>query len=154
MYGHMDSYFIRTSHGIIYMCAYTDLSYFDLNNSFQSQMASQILKKTTGLTGLAVSKDPHHSLTTLYHKILRSLEKIPDQSKYKEHTKKLTEQRLHIVNTEKNISKLEEKINAGQIEEVIKQAEYELVLAKKMIDYKAWEPLLSNYPANQFKWPL
>jgi NADH dehydrogenase (ubiquinone) 1 alpha subcomplex subunit 5 len=121
---------------------------------FQHQMASQILKKTTGLTGLAVSKDPHHALKILYSKTLRSLEKIPDQSRYKEHTKKLTEQRLSVVNTESNIAKLEEKINGGQIEEVIKQAEYELALVKKMTEYKPWEPLIGKYPANQFKWPI
>jgi NADH dehydrogenase (ubiquinone) 1 alpha subcomplex subunit 5 len=117
-------------------------------------MASQILKKTTGLTGLSVSKDPHHSLKVLYSKILRSLQKIPDQSKYKEHVKKVTEERLAVVNTESSINKLEDKLNAGQIEEVIKQAENEFLLIKKMIEYTPWEPLIGNYPANQFKWPI
>lgn len=117
-------------------------------------MASQILKKSTGLTGLAVSKDPHHSLKILYSKLLRSLEKFPDQSAYKKHTKKLVEERLNHVNTEQNIAKLEQKINGGQIEEVIRQAENELILAKKLQDFKAWEPLVAVAPNNQWKWPL
>jgi NADH dehydrogenase (ubiquinone) 1 alpha subcomplex subunit 5 len=117
-------------------------------------MASQILKKTTGLTGLVVSKDPHHSLKILYSKLLRALEKYPETSVYKQTTKKIIDHRLGLVNSEPNIAKLEEKINSGQIEEVIKQAENELILAKKLTDYKIWEPLVAAAPQNQWKWPL
>ena len=117
-------------------------------------MASNILKATTGLTGLAVSTNPHHSLRILYSKLIRALDKYPDSSVYKQETKKLAEHRLNIVKTEPNIEKLEEKINAGQIEEVIKQAENEIILARKLVDFKVWEPLISNAPPNQWKWPL
>ena len=117
-------------------------------------MASQILKKSTGITGLAVARDPHHSLKVLYSKILKTLENFPAHSAYKKHTQSLVEKRLSLVNEEKNIAKLEEKIKAGQIEEVIKQAESELILSRKLLEWKAWEPLVSQPPANQWKWPI
>ena len=117
-------------------------------------MASQILKKTTGITGLAVSRDPHHSLKILYSKILKTLESFPNHSAYKKHTQGLVEKRLTLVNGEKNISKLEEKISSGQIEEVIKQAENELILSRKLLEWKAWETLAKPAPPNQWKWPI
>ncbi|XP_059833906.1 NADH dehydrogenase [ubiquinone] 1 alpha subcomplex subunit 5-like isoform X4 [Hypanus sabinus] len=74
-----------------------------------------VLKKTTGLVGLAVAQNP--------------LE-------------------------ENNIQKIEDKINCGQIEEIISQAESELSLAKKMAKWKPWEPLIEEAPHNQWKWPI
>ena len=116
-------------------------------------MASSILKKTTGLTGLAVSKDPHHSLKTLYSKILKTLDKIPDSAEYKTSTKKVILRRLDLVNKETVVLKLEEKINSGQIEEVIKQAENELILSKQILEWKIWDSLIQTASYNQWKWP-
>uniref|UniRef100_A0A8B9YM76 NADH dehydrogenase [ubiquinone] 1 alpha subcomplex subunit 5 n=1 Tax=Bos mutus grunniens TaxID=30521 RepID=A0A8B9YM76_BOSMU len=73
-----------------------------------------LLKKTTGLVGLAVCETPHEE---------------PDV-------------------------KLEERLQGGQIEEVILQAENELSLARKMIQWKPWEPLVEEPPASQWKWPI
>ncbi|XP_018413247.1 PREDICTED: NADH dehydrogenase [ubiquinone] 1 alpha subcomplex subunit 5 isoform X3 [Nanorana parkeri] len=74
-----------------------------------------VLKKTTGLVGIAVSQNPHE---------------------------------------EANVEKLEQRINCGQIEEVIQQAENELYLARKMSEWKPWEPLVEEAPENQWKWPI
>nr|XP_061809664.1 NADH dehydrogenase [ubiquinone] 1 alpha subcomplex subunit 5-like isoform X3 [Nerophis lumbriciformis] len=74
-----------------------------------------LLKKTTGLVGLAVSHNPHE---------------------------------------ETDVEKLEKKINGGQIEEVIFQAECELALSRKMAEWKSWEPLIEEPPPNQWKWPI
>ena len=49
---------------------------------------------------------------------------------------------------------LEKKIGCGQIEEVIVQAENELNLARKMLEWKAWEPLKTQAPPSQWKWPI
>ncbi|XP_044533553.1 NADH dehydrogenase [ubiquinone] 1 alpha subcomplex subunit 5 isoform X3 [Gracilinanus agilis] len=74
-----------------------------------------VLKKTTGLVGLAVCETPRE---------------------------------------ETDLQKLEDQLQGGQLEEVILQAENELSLARKMLIWKPWEPLLEEPPANQWKWPL
>jgi len=54
----------------------------------------------------------------------------------------------------KEIPELEKKIGCGQIEEVIMQAENELLLSRKMVEWKPWEPLQTKPAPNQWKWPL
>lgn len=118
-------------------------------------MASKILKETTRITGLAVAKNPHHSLTVLYEKILRTLDKMPDSAAYKQHTKKLVDERFSLVKSVKDAQELEKRIAPGQqIEEVIKEAENELFLSRKMIEWKPWEKLVGQAPKDQWKWPV
>ncbi|KAG8577461.1 hypothetical protein GDO81_010189, partial [Engystomops pustulosus] len=80
-----------------------------------------VLKKTTGLVGLAVAQNPHERLRILYTKILTTLQTIPKDSAYRKYTEQIVNDRFSAVKTESNIEKLEEKINCGQIEEVIVQ---------------------------------
>uniref|UniRef100_A0A5F9C9G2 NADH dehydrogenase [ubiquinone] 1 alpha subcomplex subunit 5 n=1 Tax=Oryctolagus cuniculus TaxID=9986 RepID=A0A5F9C9G2_RABIT len=68
-----------------------------------------LLKKTTGLVGLAVCESPHKATA-------------------------------------------ENWFRRGAV--VILQAENELSLARKMIQWKPWEPLVEEPPANQWKWPI
>ena len=52
------------------------------------------------------------------------------------------------------LKKLENLLQGGEVEEVILQAENELSLARKMLQWKPWEPLVEEPPANQWKWPI
>lgn len=53
----------------------------------------------------------------------------------------------------KDVETLEKTINNGQAEELILQAERELVLARKMLGWKPWEPLVRQPPPTQWQWP-
>ncbi|KAK2503999.1 hypothetical protein MC885_018840 [Smutsia gigantea] len=113
-----------------------------------------LLKKTTGLVGLAVCESPHERLKILYTKILDVLEQIPKNAAYRKYTEQITNEKLEMVKAEPDVKKLEDQLQGGQIEEVIIQAEHELSLARKMIQWKPWDPLVEEPPANQWKWPI
>ncbi|XP_012368610.1 NADH dehydrogenase [ubiquinone] 1 alpha subcomplex subunit 5-like [Octodon degus] len=56
---------------------------------------------------------------------------------------------------EPDVKKLEGRLQLGQVEEVILQAESEPNLARKMMQWKPWEPLVvEEPPANQWKRPI
>ncbi|XP_041636400.1 NADH dehydrogenase [ubiquinone] 1 alpha subcomplex subunit 5 [Cheilinus undulatus] len=113
-----------------------------------------LLKKTTGLVGLAVSQNPHERLRILYSKILASVQAMPPDAAYRKYTEQMINEKINHVKAEPDVEKLEKKINCGQIEEVIFQAECELALSRKMAEWKPWEPLVEEPPPNQWKWPI
>ncbi|KRZ70382.1 putative NADH dehydrogenase [ubiquinone] 1 alpha subcomplex subunit 5 [Trichinella papuae] len=117
-------------------------------------MASRITKLTTGLTGLQVVQDPTKHLKIIYARILKSLQHMPETSEYRNSTTNVIMNRLNLIETEPDISKIEKSIGLGQIEEIILQAEYELKLVRTMLKYKPWEPLTANASENQWKWPV
>lgn len=90
----------------------------------------------------------------MYTKILDVLGHIPKNAAYRKYTEQITNEKLSIVKAEPDVKKLEEQLQGGQIEEVILQAENELSLARKMIQWKPWEPLVEEPPASQWKWPI
>merc|ERR1719483_1652670 len=95
-------------------------------------------KAFTGLTGMAVSKNPTHTLGVLYSKNLRALAKMPLDYPYRKNTESLISERAAII---KKSSTIEE-------------AENEMVLSRSILEWKAWEPLCEEAPANQWKWPI
>ncbi|XP_042648470.1 NADH dehydrogenase [ubiquinone] 1 alpha subcomplex subunit 5 isoform X1 [Tyto alba] len=109
---------------------------------------------TTGLVGLAVAENPHERLRILYTKILGILQNIPKDAAYRKYTEQIINQRFNFVQTETDVQKLQDKLNCGHIEEVIVQAENELSLARKMIQWKPWEPLVEEPPSDQWRWPI
>ncbi|XP_022098798.1 NADH dehydrogenase [ubiquinone] 1 alpha subcomplex subunit 5-like [Acanthaster planci] len=114
---------------------------------------SGALKKSTGLVGLAVEAHPRDKLRVLYTKILGILQTVPKEAAYRQSTEQIVNDKLNVVKSEPNTEKLEMKINCGQIEEAIRQAEAELSLARKMVEWKPWEPLKEDAPPGQWKWP-
>ncbi|XP_008049770.1 NADH dehydrogenase [ubiquinone] 1 alpha subcomplex subunit 5-like isoform X1 [Carlito syrichta] len=105
-----------------------------------------VLKMTTGLVGLAVCDTPHERLRILYTTIL--------DATYRKYTEQITNEKLAMVKVEPDVKKLEDQLQGGQIEEVILQAENELSLVRKMMQWKPWEPLVEEPPADQWKWPI
>ncbi|XP_077295909.1 NADH dehydrogenase (ubiquinone) subunit ND-13B isoform X1 [Arctopsyche grandis] len=114
---------------------------------------SGALKKTTGLTGLAVAINPHHNLSVLYNKILRTLQQMPETAAYRKYTEQIINERSAVLKQTPIVAEVEKKIGCGQAEELIFQAENELVLARKMLIWKPWEPLVSKAPKGQWDWP-
>uniref|UniRef100_A0A7R8VAM3 NADH dehydrogenase [ubiquinone] 1 alpha subcomplex subunit 5 n=4 Tax=Timema TaxID=61471 RepID=A0A7R8VAM3_TIMDO len=123
------------------------------NNTPPQQLQEPGPEQTTGLTGLVVSKHPHHTLGILYNKILRSLQKMPSNAAYRKYTEKIISERARIVETTSTVSEIENNIGCGQVEELIVQAENELVLARKMLGWKPWEPLVQDATPHQWAWP-
>jgi len=78
---------------------------------------------------------------------------MPKDAAYRRNTERILNEKLKIVNLEEDIQKLEQRINYGQVEELILQARNELTLAKKMAIFKPWEPLATQPLPNQWKWP-
>ncbi|KAM7086871.1 NADH dehydrogenase [ubiquinone] 1 alpha subcomplex subunit 5-like [Molossus nigricans] len=113
-----------------------------------------LLKTTTGFVGLAVCESLHERLRILYKKILDVLEQISENAAYRRYTEQITSEKLDMVKAEPDVKKLEDQLQGGQIEEVILQAEIELSLARKMIQWKPWEPVVEEPLANQWKWPI
>ncbi len=73
------------------------------------------VKQTTNLTGLKVAKNPHHQLSVLYNKTLRTLSKMPEDAAYRRYTQQIVNDRLEVVKSEPDVAKLEEKLNNGQV---------------------------------------
>merc|ERR1711902_118265 len=94
-------------------------------------------KVVTGLTGMNVAKNPTHTLGVLYSKNLRALAKMPVDYPYRKHTESLINERVAAMKESSTIEE-EERIGMGQIEEVIIQAENELMLARNILEWKAW----------------
>merc|ERR1711976_856563 len=97
------------------------------------KMATQ--KISTGLTGLAVARHPQQTLKVLYEKILRTTQKMPPEAAYRRYTEQIVRERMQMVKSEPDVFLLEKRMNAGQIEEVILQAERELMLSRKMLQW-------------------
>ncbi|XP_052093159.1 NADH dehydrogenase [ubiquinone] 1 alpha subcomplex subunit 5-like [Mytilus californianus] len=112
------------------------------------------LKKSTGLTGLAVDPLSARKLGIIYKDILKICGAMPQSYSYRQHTEQLVKDRLNVVQAESDMMQAENKINGGQMEELVLQAERELSLAKNMVAWKAWEPLVEEAPKNQWKWPV
>lgn len=98
----------------------------------------QVLKTTTGITGLAVHPDPIPVLRNTYQSTLKQLAAIPETSVYRQGVEALTQRKLKIVEEANgDIATVEKQLDEGQIEESLNIAEDELRLVGKMIVWKS-----------------
>ncbi|KAJ1972475.1 hypothetical protein H4R34_005398 [Dimargaris verticillata] len=94
-------------------------------------------KVTTGIYGFPVHPNPRPVLIDLYKKTLTGLEtKIPAHAVYRQAATAITQHRLKVVEKNSDVSKIEQEIDNGQIEELIWAAEDELKLVDKMAEWK------------------
>lgn len=65
-------------------------------------------------------------------------------SKFKSaaYTEEMTNEKLGMVKAKPDVSKLEDRLEGGQIEEVILQAENALSPVRTKVQWKPWEPLV------------
>lgn len=98
----------------------------------------QALKKTTGLTGLAVHPDPLPALTNTLESTLSVLSSIPSTSPYRQGVEAITHRKLNIISgASGDVAEVEKKFEEGQIEEALLIASDELKLASQMVEWKA-----------------
>ncbi|KAG6893971.1 hypothetical protein C0993_012613 [Termitomyces sp. T159_Od127] len=114
---------------------------------------ANVLKRTTGLTGLAVHPNPLPQLTKTYEETLSVLASIPSSSVYRQGVEALTLRKLNIVkNSNGDVAAVEKQLDEGQIEEALDIASDELNLAAKMVEWKSWEPLEEKPEAGQWEY--
>ncbi|XP_014238997.1 probable NADH dehydrogenase [ubiquinone] 1 alpha subcomplex subunit 5 [Trichogramma pretiosum] len=114
---------------------------------------STIIKKTTGLTGLEPNSNARRSLSITYGKIIRLLEKLPENYLYKQYTKNLIQSRSEIINKTQSTTEIEDKIGCGQIEELLIQADNELKLLRDTMQWQSWKSPTNLNIENQWSWP-
>lgn len=111
-------------------------------------------KATTGITGLDPIKDPKPILASVYRETLDTLSAMPEGSVYRRATEALTKQRAAAVDSAADNAQIEAAVQAGLVEEIVKQAQDELALAKRMLLWRPWEELEDPAPAGQWERPL
>eukprot|EP00735_Rhodelphis_limneticus_P003163 TRINITY_DN1446_c0_g1::TRINITY_DN1446_c0_g1_i1::g.27114::m.27114 TRINITY_DN1446_c0_g1::TRINITY_DN1446_c0_g1_i1::g.27114 ORF type:complete len:158 (-),score=8.43,sp/Q9FLX7/NDUA5_ARATH/33.62/2e-15,ETC_C1_NDUFA5/PF04716.9/3.7e-08,ETC_C1_NDUFA5/PF04716.9/3.8e+03 TRINITY_DN1446_c0_g1_i1:191-664(-) len=104
--------------------------------------ASLRIKLTTGLTGYPIIPDAREQLIHRYRLILGKLNTstIPKDTVYRQRVEKLASRNLSILlHSDLNDDQCEEKINMGQLEELIQLARNEEGLIGDMEKWRPWE---------------
>jgi NADH dehydrogenase (ubiquinone) 1 alpha subcomplex subunit 5 len=104
------------------------------------RIARRFSSKTTGIVGLEKHPNPVPELQTVYQRILERLDSVQDSS-YKQATLELVNKRLQVLKDTQDPLEIQNRINDGQIEELLVMAHDELKLIPEMEKYKVWEPL-------------
>eukprot|EP01111_Echinosteliopsis_oligospora_P008007 TRINITY_DN2339_c0_g1_i1.p1 TRINITY_DN2339_c0_g1~~TRINITY_DN2339_c0_g1_i1.p1 ORF type:complete len:130 (-),score=40.20 TRINITY_DN2339_c0_g1_i1:34-423(-) len=97
------------------------------------------IKTSTGLVGLAVEPNAPIILTKLYHRILRDLKAVPEDTLFRWHKERTINFRLRVMNEEKDIKSMEARINSGNLEELIVMAREELSRMPSYIENQYWK---------------
>ncbi|KAI8913527.1 ETC complex I subunit conserved region-domain-containing protein [Gorgonomyces haynaldii] len=114
---------------------------------------ASVTKTTTGIFGLAVHPNPRPELISLYQRILHSLQRLPQESVYRQKTESLFKQRLDTLNQTEDVTQIENTIGGGQLEELIAQAKGELALIPQLEEWKPWEKLEEAPLPGQWEYP-
>lgn len=98
-----------------------------------------IKKTSTGLTGLDVQPEARVILIELYKKMAAELAKFPEDYPYRIESEQQIQRRLSILLEETDVMRLEEEMDAGQLETLIDEADDELHhVLPTILDLKPW----------------
>ena len=97
------------------------------------------LKLSTGIAYLDVEPFPRMKLMKLYYLTLQEIKELPDEYSYKFMSRELTKYRMKIVDENRTIRDIENKIASGLVEELIYQAHNEIKLLRIMKKWRPWE---------------
>ncbi|GBG80609.1 hypothetical protein CBR_g31069 [Chara braunii] len=97
------------------------------------------VKEATNIVGFEVVPNAREVLINLYNDMLRQVQVIPEQAKYRQDVEKVARYRLRVCEEEEDWEKIEKRIGCGQVEELIWQAKDEMTLIPKMAEWKPWE---------------
>ncbi|CAN0902867.1 Probable NADH dehydrogenase [ubiquinone] 1 alpha subcomplex subunit 5, mitochondrial [Linum grandiflorum] len=96
------------------------------------------VKQTTGIVGLDVVPNAREVLISLYNKTLKEIQAVPADEGYRKAVESFTKHRLNVCREEKDWESIEKKLGCGQVEELIEEAQDELKLIEKMIEWDPW----------------
>ncbi|MCL7051576.1 hypothetical protein MKW94_015996 [Papaver nudicaule] len=96
------------------------------------------VKETTGIVGLDVVPNAREVLISLYKKTLNEIKAVPEDEGYRKAVESFTKNRLRVCEEEEDWEQIEKKLACGQVEELIEEAQDELTLIGKMIDWNPW----------------
>ncbi|CAA7050186.1 unnamed protein product [Microthlaspi erraticum] len=96
------------------------------------------VKQTTGIVGLDVVPNARAVLIDLYSKALKEIQAVPEDEGYRKAVESFTRHRLNVCQEEEDWEATEKKLGCGQVEELIEEAQDELTLIAKMIEWEPW----------------
>ncbi|XP_058181981.1 probable NADH dehydrogenase [ubiquinone] 1 alpha subcomplex subunit 5, mitochondrial [Rhododendron vialii] len=96
------------------------------------------VKETTGIVGLEVVPNAREVLISLYGKTLKEIQTVPEDEGYRKAVESFTRHRLKVCQEEQDWETIEKRLGCGQVEELIEEAQDELQLIAKMIEWDPW----------------
>lgn len=96
------------------------------------------VKQTTGIVGLDVVPNARAVLIDLYSKTLKEIQAVPEDEGYRKAVESFTRHRLSVCKEEEDWEAIEKRLGCGQVEELIEEAQDELTLIGKMIEWDPW----------------
>ncbi|KVI07147.1 probable NADH dehydrogenase [ubiquinone] 1 alpha subcomplex subunit 5, mitochondrial [Cynara cardunculus var. scolymus] len=103
-----------------------------------SLMMMAKVKETTGIVGLEVVPNAREVLIGLYNKTLNEIQRVPEDEGYRKAVETFTRHRLKVCEEEEDWETIEKRLGCGQVEELIEEAQDELKLIDKMIEWDPW----------------
>ncbi|XP_047072120.1 probable NADH dehydrogenase [ubiquinone] 1 alpha subcomplex subunit 5, mitochondrial [Lolium rigidum] len=100
--------------------------------------SARAVKQTTGIVGLEVEPEARKVLIGLYTRALDEIKAVPEDEGYRKAVESFTRHRLQICQEEDDWKRIEDRIGCGQVEELIEEAQDELKLIGKMIEWDPW----------------